>query len=45
MAVDVDQWPTMSQLIPVVYSPKNPDNWRFGEQHPPMRPDNWGGGM
>ena len=29
MAVDVDQWPTMSQLFPVVYSPKNPDNWRF----------------
>ena len=28
MAVDVDQWPTMGQLFPVVYSPKNPDNWR-----------------
>lgn len=29
MAVDVDSWPTMGQLIPVVYSPKNPDNWNF----------------
>src|ERR1044072_6812906 len=26
LAIDVDQWPTMSQLFPVVYSPKNPDN-------------------
>ena len=45
MAVDVDQWPTMSQLFPVVYSPKNPDNWRFAEQQPPMRPDQWGSGI
>lgn len=29
MAVDVNSWPTMGQLIPVVYSPKNPDNWFF----------------
>jgi hypothetical protein len=29
MAVDVDDWPTIGQLMPVVYSPKNPDNWRF----------------
>ncbi len=29
MAVDVNAWPTMGQLFPVVYSPKNPDNWRF----------------
>ncbi|EHB58954.1 hypothetical protein MycrhDRAFT_1390 [Mycolicibacterium rhodesiae JS60] len=29
MAVDVNSWPTMGQLIPVVYSPKNPDNWSF----------------
>ena len=38
MAVDVDQWPTMSQLIPVVYSPKNPDNWRFAPQETPPPP-------
>lgn len=34
MAVDVNNWPTMGQLIPVVYSPKNPDNWRFGSPEP-----------
>jgi hypothetical protein len=28
-AVDVDHWPTMGELYPVVYSPKNPDNWSF----------------
>lgn len=35
MAVDVDDWPSMGALIPVVYSPKNPDNWAFA---PPERP-------
>ena len=34
MAVDVDSWPTMGQLIPVVYSPKNPDNWFFAPAAP-----------
>lgn len=29
MAVDVNAWPTIGQLYPVVYSPKNPDNWTF----------------
>ena len=29
MVVDVEQWPSMGQLMPVVYSPKNPDNWWF----------------
>ena len=29
MAVDAANWPTMGQLIPVVYSPKNPDKWFF----------------
>lgn len=38
MAVHVDQWPTMGQLIPVVYSPKNPDNWGFASE-PPQVPD------
>jgi hypothetical protein len=37
MAVDVDHWPTMGQLIPVIYSPKNPDNWRPAP--PPQVPD------
>lgn len=37
MAVDVNDWPTMGTLFPVVYSPKNPDNWRFAppEAGPP----------
>ncbi|CAN5729842.1 hypothetical protein BH09ACT7_BH09ACT7_12420 [soil metagenome] len=29
MAVDVTQWPTIGALIPVIYSPKNPDKWSF----------------
>lgn len=29
MAVDVDQWPSIGELKPVRYSPKNPDNWSF----------------
>ena len=35
MAVNVDQWPTMGQLLPVVYSPKNPANWKFAPDEPP----------
>lgn len=35
MAVDTGNWPTMGQLIPVVYSPKNPDNWFFAPPEPP----------
>ena len=29
MAVNVDAWPVLGQLFPVVYSPRNPDNWKF----------------
>ena len=29
LAVDVDQWPTMGQLFPVMYKPSNPDSWGF----------------
>ncbi|BBY65679.1 hypothetical protein [Mycolicibacterium helvum] len=36
MAVDVNSWPTMGQLIPVAYSPKNPDNWSFAPAQPPQ---------
>ncbi|RFD26715.1 hypothetical protein MUBE_02340 [Mycobacterium uberis] len=35
MVVDVDQWPAMGQLHPVMYSPKNPDNWKFAPLDPP----------
>ncbi|MCW2685386.1 MAG: hypothetical protein JWR37_276 [Mycobacterium sp.] len=38
MAVDVDRWPTMGELFPVVYSPKNPDNWTFAPAEPPQQP-------
>lgn len=29
MVVDLDKWPAIGQLHPVMYSPKNPDNWKF----------------
>ena len=38
LAVDVNAWPTMGQLMPVVYSPKNPDNWFFGPPDGPPPP-------
>ena len=34
MVVNVDQWPTMGQLLPVVYSQKNPDNWSLTRPEP-----------
>ncbi|BBX97782.1 hypothetical protein [Mycobacterium lacus] len=34
MAVDVDQWPAVGQLLPVLYSPKNPDNWTLAPLEP-----------
>jgi hypothetical protein len=33
--VDVNDWPSMGQLLPVVYSQKNPDNWRLAPPEPP----------
>ncbi|MCG7608717.1 hypothetical protein ABQF35_04505 [Mycobacterium syngnathidarum] len=35
MAVDVNEWPTMGALLPVVYSPGNPDKWAFAPAEPP----------
>lgn len=29
IAVDVDSWPSIGELIPVRYSPRNPANWRI----------------
>ena len=29
MAVNVEKWPTVGELKPVVYSQRNPDNWTF----------------
>jgi hypothetical protein len=34
MVVDVNHWPTMGELVPVVYSPKNPDFWNFAPSEP-----------
>lgn len=34
MAVNVEHWPIVGQLMPVVYSPKNPDNWTFAPPEP-----------
>lgn len=38
LEVDVDQWPTMGQTFPVVYSPQNPDKWAFAPAGPPPVP-------
>ncbi|WP_142281543.1 hypothetical protein [Mycobacterium kyorinense] len=38
MAVNVDDWPTMGQLLPVVYSQRNPDHWNFAPAQPPGPP-------
>ncbi|MBS9535741.1 hypothetical protein KIH27_19325 [Mycobacterium sp. M1] len=35
MAVDVADWPTVGDLLPVVYSARNPDNWRMAAPQPP----------
>ncbi|AGZ52742.1 hypothetical protein PJK45_07845 [Mycobacterium kansasii] len=38
MVVEVSQWPAIGQVLPVVYSPKNPDNWNFAPAEPPPEP-------
>ncbi len=35
MTADVDHWPAVGELKPVVYSKRNPDNWAFA---PPDQP-------
>lgn len=35
MAVDVGDWPTIGQLFPVLYSSKNPDNWKIAPAEGP----------
>lgn len=34
VAMDVTNWPVVGQLVPVVYSAKNPDNWTFAPHAP-----------
>lgn len=29
LAVDVENWPTVGELKPIVYSQRNPDDWAF----------------
>lgn len=35
LAVDVGNWPRIGDRLPVVYSPRNPDNWNLTPQSPP----------
>ena len=37
LAVNVEHWPSMGETFPVVYSAKNPDNWKFTPPEPPVR--------
>ena len=39
LAVDVQDWPTIGQLLPVDYSMKNPDNWRIAAPSEPPAPE------
>ncbi len=39
MAVDVDHWPAVGELKPVVYSQANPEKWAFALPEPPDLPD------
>ncbi|UMB68218.1 hypothetical protein [Mycobacterium paraterrae] len=35
MTADVDRWPAMGELRPVVYSQRNPEKWAFAPAEPP----------
>jgi hypothetical protein len=34
MVVNVGHWPVVGEVLPVVYSPKNPNNWSFAPAAP-----------
>jgi hypothetical protein len=38
LAVDVNDWPAVGQIFPVMYAPNNPDRWTFAppEVTPPV---------
>ena len=35
MTTDVEHWPAVGELKPVVYSQRNPDKWMFAAPDPP----------
>jgi hypothetical protein len=35
MTADVEHWPAVGELKPVVYSQRNPNNWTFAQPEPP----------
>jgi hypothetical protein len=35
MTADVDRWPSVGELKPVVYSERNPEKWAFAPAEPP----------
>lgn len=39
MTADVDKWPSVGELRPVVYSERNPEKWAFAPAEPPEAPD------
>jgi Na+/proline symporter len=39
MVVDVDRWPSIGELKPVVYSERNPEKWAFAPAEPPPLPE------
>ena len=38
MTADVDRWPSVGELKPVVYSERNPEKWAFAAAEPPAPP-------
>jgi hypothetical protein len=38
MTADVDRWPAVGELKPVLYSQRNPEKWAFASTEPPMTP-------
>ena len=36
---DVDRWPSIGELRPVIYSQRNPEKWAFAPADPPEEPE------
>jgi hypothetical protein len=39
MTSDVDRWPAVGELKPVLYSQRNPEKWAFAPAEPPEAPN------